>query len=79
MQTVTQYTCFKLIGLFLQSLEAMSAGSGSVARIEDEKFIQILVGKNLKERVHSEDLGVDGKILEWIVGKSGGKMWAGCI
>jgi hypothetical protein len=29
---------------------------------------------------HSEDLGVDGKIiLEWILGKQGRKMWTGCM
>jgi hypothetical protein len=29
---------------------------------------------------HSEDLGVDERIiLEWIVGKYGGKMWIGCM
>jgi len=32
--------------------------------------------ENLKGRVHSKDLGVDGKIiLEWILGKQSGKMW----
>jgi hypothetical protein len=39
----------------------------------------ILVGKP-EGRDHSEDLGVDEKIiLEWIVGKNGGKKWTGCI
>jgi hypothetical protein len=29
---------------------------------------------------HSEDLGVDGKIiLEWILEKCGGKEWTGCM
>jgi hypothetical protein len=33
----------------------------------------------LKGRDQSEDLGVDGKIiLDWIVGKQGGKVWSGC-
>lgn len=31
-----------------------------------EKWIQVLVG-NPKERDHSEDLGVDGNILKWIL------------
>jgi hypothetical protein len=35
---------------------------------------------NPKGRGHSEDLGVDGKIiLEWILGKQVGKLWTGCI
>jgi hypothetical protein len=25
------------------------------------------------------DLGIEGKISEWILGKLGGKMWIGCI
>jgi hypothetical protein len=46
----------------------------------DEKFIQNVGQKNLKERDHSEDLGVDEKmILEWILEKYGGKVWTGCI
>jgi len=36
--------------------------------------------QNLKGINHSEDLGIDGKIiLEWIVGKQGGKVWPGFI
>jgi hypothetical protein len=36
--------------------------------------------ESLKGRVHSEDLGVDGRIiLEWVVEKEGGKLWIGCI
>jgi len=33
------------------------------------------------ERDHSEDMGVDGNIilLEWMLGKQGGKMWTGLI
>jgi len=38
----------------------------------DENIYKILVGK-LKGRDHSEDLGVDGKILEWMSGKYGGR------
>jgi hypothetical protein len=34
----------------------------------------------LHGRDHAEDPGVDGKIIsEWILEKSGGKMWTGCI
>jgi len=36
--------------------------------------------RNLKERDHAEDLGVDGRIiLEWILGKYGGKVRTGFI
>jgi hypothetical protein len=31
--------------------------------------------ENLKGREHSEDLGVDGRINEWIVEKQGGEVW----
>jgi len=34
----------------------------------------------LTGRDHSDDLGVDGTIvLEWFLGKWGGKLWTGCI
>jgi hypothetical protein len=40
----------------------------------------IVCVENLKGRDHSEDLGVDGRIiLEWILGKYGGEMWTGSI
>jgi len=33
-----------------------------------------------KERGHSDDLGVNGKIiLEWILGTQNGKVWTECI
>jgi hypothetical protein len=32
----------------------------------------------MKGRDYSEDLGIDGKILEWNLGKYGGKLWTGC-
>jgi hypothetical protein len=36
--------------------------------------------ENLKVRDHSKGLEADGKvILEWIVGKYGGKLWVGFI
>jgi hypothetical protein len=36
--------------------------------------------KNVKGKGHSEYLCADGKIiLEWILGKKGGKKWTGCI
>jgi hypothetical protein len=35
---------------------------------------------NLTGKEHSEDLGVDGRIiLEWILGKEGGYVWTGYI
>jgi hypothetical protein len=35
---------------------------------------------NLKGRDHSEDRSIDERItLDWILGKLGGKVWAGCI
>jgi hypothetical protein len=35
--------------------------------------------ENLEGKDHSEDLGVDGRIiLERILGKEGGKVWNGC-
>jgi hypothetical protein len=38
------------------------------------------LSENLKEKDHSEELGVDGKIiLEWILQKEGGKVWTGYI
>jgi hypothetical protein len=36
--------------------------------------------ENLKGRYHSEYLGIDWRIiLEWTLGKYGGKLWAGFI
>jgi hypothetical protein len=36
--------------------------------------------ENLKEGDHSEDIGLDGKIiLKCIVGKKGEKVWTGCV
>jgi len=37
-----------------------------------------LVGKPEVKRP-SEDLGIDGKILEWILGRWGEKVWRGCV
>jgi hypothetical protein len=35
--------------------------------------------KDLKGRDHSENLGVDGKITEWITVKHDGRLWTGFI
>jgi hypothetical protein len=36
--------------------------------------------ENLKGKDYLEDMSLDGKIiLEWILGKQGGRMWTGCI
>jgi hypothetical protein len=36
--------------------------------------------ENLKGRDNFEDVGVDVKvILEWILGKYGGRVWTGCM
>jgi hypothetical protein len=53
---------------------------GSCGTHEMRNAFKGLVGKNLKRRDHSEDLGVDGKIIsERILGKQGGNMQTGCI
>jgi hypothetical protein len=50
-----------------------------VAHVGDKRNTYNMLA-NLKGRDHLEDLGVDGRIiLEWILGKQGGKVWAGCI
>jgi hypothetical protein len=35
--------------------------------------------ENLKGRDHSEDVGIDEKTSEWIIGKKHGKVWTGFI
>jgi hypothetical protein len=35
--------------------------------------------ENLNGKDHSEDLGVDGNILKWILGRQGGKIGSGFI
>jgi hypothetical protein len=48
--------------------------------VRDEKCIQNFGRKTREERDKSEDLDVYGRIiLEWILGKEGGKVWTGCI
>jgi hypothetical protein len=38
-----------------------------------------ILSEKLKGREHSEDLSIDGQIIQWILGKSDGKVWTGCI
>jgi hypothetical protein len=48
---------------------------GQVARMVEIKMPKIFCLENLKGRDHWKDLCVDGRIiLEWILGKQGGKM-----
>jgi hypothetical protein len=46
-----------------------------MGEMRNTKFLS----ENLKVRDHSEDLGLDGRILEWILGKQDGRVWTGCI
>jgi hypothetical protein len=48
-------------------------------RGRDEKCIQKFSLETLRWRDYSEDLDVDGKISEWILGKQCGKLWTGLI
>jgi len=41
--------------------------AGHVAHIGEMRNVYKFWSKNLKGREHSEDLGVDGSILEWIL------------
>jgi hypothetical protein len=40
------------------------------------KYVQNF-GRKPQRREHSEDLGVDGRILKWILGKQSEKVWTG--
>jgi hypothetical protein len=40
---------------------------------DDHKFWS----ENLNEREHLEDLGIDGRILKWILMKQNGRAWTG--
>jgi len=53
---------------------------GYVAGMEDLKNVAKFCFEDLKGRDHLKDLGVVGKIiLEWVLGKLGGKGWTGFI
>jgi hypothetical protein len=47
--------------------------AGYVARMGDTRNTRVW-SENLKERDHPEDLGVDGTVLQWILGKYNGKV-----
>jgi hypothetical protein len=47
---------------------------GHVASIGDMRNAYIFLLENVKGKDHSENLGIDGKILEWILGEKGGKV-----
>jgi len=50
---------------------------GDVIRVS--KRIVFVTRRVPEGKNHLEDLDVDGKILEWILGKQNGKVWTGCI
>jgi hypothetical protein len=51
-----------------------------ISHMVEIKMHTVLLLENQKGRDHSEDLGVDRKvILEWILMKQGGKLWTGFI
>jgi hypothetical protein len=54
--------------------------TGQVARMVEVKKHTKFCPENMKGKDHSEDLGVDWKIiLEWILEKQGGNLWTGSI
>jgi hypothetical protein len=51
---------------------------GHVTRMGEMINAYKILARNLKGRDHPEDVGAYGrKILEWILGKWGGKVWTG--
>jgi hypothetical protein len=46
--------------------------------VEVRNAYNISIGKP-DGKDHKEDLGVDGNTLKWILRKSGGLLWTGCI
>jgi hypothetical protein len=64
--------CCRVWSVFTLSHETISCTRSAPVYIPLERM------QNLKGRVHSEDLGVDGKImLEWLL--RNGRAWTGCI
>jgi hypothetical protein len=41
--------------------------------------MQKILARKPEGKSHLEDLGIDGKILEWILQKEGGRVWTGFI
>jgi hypothetical protein len=51
-----------------------------VARMREVRNAHIILVEKPKGKKHSQDLGIDGRIvLEFIVEKCGGKLWTGFI
>jgi hypothetical protein len=44
-----------------------------------EESVQNFCQNNLKGKDHLEDLGIDGRIILWLLEKYGGKVWTGFI
>jgi hypothetical protein len=53
--------------------------AGHAVRVENMTNANNFLSGNIKGRDHSEDLGVDGSILQRILGKHSEKLWLGCI
>jgi hypothetical protein len=53
---------------------------GHVADMGEMRNVYRILFGNVESGNHSEDIGVDGKIiLKWIFGEYDRKVWAGCI
>jgi hypothetical protein len=49
--------------------------AGHIACIGVTRNAYEIMVEHLKGKDHLEDQGIDGRILEWILGKYNGKMW----